>query len=65
MPLSHPSEVQTYEGVTLDATSSYDSDGGEIECEFNIQKVDGSTFQAIDDDCVLEWSWSDDGFILS
>ena len=42
--LSHPSELQTHEGVTLDATSSYDSDGGEIECEFNIQKADGSTF---------------------
>ena len=59
--LSHPSEVQTLEGVMLDATSSYDSDGGEIECEFNIQKADGSTFQIIDDDCILEWSWPDDG----
>ena len=59
--LSHPSEVQTLEAVTLDATSSYDSDGGGIECEFNIQKADGSTFQAIDDDCILEWSWPDDG----
>ena len=59
--LSHPNEILTYEGVTLDATSSYDSDGGEIECEFNIQKVDGSTFQTIDDDCILEWSWPDDG----
>ena len=62
--LHHPSEAQTHEGVTLDATSSYDSDGGEIECEFHIQKADGSTFQDIDEDCILEWSWPDDGSFL-
>ena len=59
--LSHSSEVQTHEMVTLDASSSYDSDGGYIECEFHIQKIDGSTFQDIDEDCILEWSWPDDG----
>ncbi|MGB1461236.1 MAG: CARDB domain-containing protein [Candidatus Thalassarchaeaceae archaeon] len=59
--LSHSSEVQTHEIVTLDASSSYDSDGGYIECEFHIQKIDGSTFQETDEDCILEWSWPDDG----
>ena len=59
--LSHPSEVQTHEVMTLDATSSYDSDGGEVECDFRIQKSDGSTFQDIVEDCILDWYWPDDG----
>ena len=47
--------------MTLDATSSYDSDGGEVECDFRIQKSDGSTFQDIVEDCILDWYWPDDG----
>ena len=59
--LSHSIEAQTHESVTLDATSSYDSDGGDLECEFHIEQTDGSTIQSIDEDCILEWSWPDDG----
>ncbi len=59
--LSIPNDTPTNEAVTLDASSSYDPDGGIIGCEFNIEKVDGSFAQLFDDDCIVEWSWVDDG----
>jgi len=59
--LSIPNEPLTNEGVTLDASMSYDPDGGIVGCEFNIEKVDGSHVQLSDDDCIVEWSWTDDG----
>ena len=59
--ISIPNEVLTNAGASLDASTSYDSDGGSIECEFNIERVDGSFVQINDDDCIVEWSWSDDG----
>ena len=59
--LSISNEALTHETVTLDASSSYDSDGGDVGCEFNIEKVDGTTAVAIDDDCIVDWSWADDG----
>ena len=59
--LSISNEPLTHETVILDASSSYDSDGGDVGCEFNIEKVDGTTAVAIDDDCIVEWSWADDG----
>jgi len=59
--LSMPNDTLTNEAVTLDASTSYDPDGGSIGCEFNIEKVDGSFAQLFDDDCIVEWSWVDDG----
>ena len=59
--LSMPNQVQTIEGVTLDASMSSDPDEGSVWCEFNIEKVDGSFAQIFDDDCIAEWSWADDG----
>ena len=59
--ISTPNETMTNEAVTLDASASYDPDGGSIGCEFNIEKVDGSYAQLFDDDCIVEWSWVDDG----
>jgi len=59
--LSMPNEILTNEGVSLDASTSYDPDGGILVCEFSIDKVDGSHTQFFDDDCIVEWSWGDDG----
>ena len=59
--LSMPNETLTNEAVILDASASYDSDGGSVDCEFNIEKVDGSYAKLSDDDCIVEWSWVDDG----
>jgi len=59
--LSISNEVLTHETVTLDASSSYDSDGGAVGCEFNIEKVDETIAVIMDDDCIVDWSWADDG----
>jgi len=59
--LSTSNEALTHENVILDASSSYDSDGGALGCEFIIEKVDGTTAVIADEDCIVEWSWADDG----
>ncbi|MFL2975777.1 MAG: CARDB domain-containing protein [Candidatus Thalassarchaeaceae archaeon] len=59
--LSVTNEILTFEELTLDASTSYDPDGGTLGCEFNIEKIDGSYAQIFDDDCIVEWSWADDG----
>jgi len=59
--LSMPNETQTNDLVYLDASTSSDPDGGILECEFSIEKIDGSHTQLSDDDCIVEWSWPDDG----
>ncbi len=59
--LSYPSETLTLDSVTIDGSSSSDPDGGDIVCEFEIEKVDGTTAESEEEDCILEWSWLDDG----
>ena len=53
--------VYTYENVTLNASSSYDEDGGEVECTFTIEKVGGVIENIISEDCWTEFNWSDGG----
>ena len=59
--LSHTDQSLTHEIVMFDASTSYDSDGGGIECKFEIELVDGSLTEAIGEGCIIEWSWADDG----
>ena len=52
--------VYTFENVTIDASASYDVDGGPVECYFEIQ--DGIRTEYIDSTtCMANWSWVDDG----
>ena len=52
--------VYTFENVTIDASASYDVDGGPVECYFEIQ--DGIRTEYIDStSCMANWSWVDDG----
>jgi len=52
--------VYTFENVSIDASASYDIDGGSVTCYFEIQ--DGIRTQFIDaPNCQAEWAWSDDG----
>ena len=52
--------VYTFENVTIDASSSYDVDGGFVMCYFAIQ--DGLRTELIDaPDCQTSWFWVDDG----
>ena len=52
--------VYTFENVTIDASSSYDNDGGEVECYFEVQ--DGIRTEYIESTtCITSWFWVDDG----
>jgi len=52
--------VYTHENVTIDASGSFDNDGGEVECFFEVQ--DGLRLQYIDaPTCQATWKWADDG----
>ena len=62
--LSSPSETLTLDSITIDGSSSADPDGGGITCAFEIEKSDGTTAESEEDDCIMEWSWADDGEFL-
>lgn len=57
--------AQTGVKILLDASQSYDQDGGEIRCEFNVPYDDGSRTIAHaivnKQNCLLNWTWTDDG----
>lgn len=53
-------DVFTFENVSIDASASYDIDGGYVDCYFEIQ--DGIRTEFIDaPNCRTNWSWVDDG----
>ena len=64
-PMLENASALTLEEVTLDASNSFDEDGGEVTCEFNIPFDDGTrTWDWIaipSDDCMVNWTWADDG----
>jgi len=55
----------TNEKILIDASASYDEDGGEVWCEFNIEYDDGTRNTAnqkiMRDGCSINWTWIDDG----
>ena len=55
----------TNEKILIDASSSFDEDGGDVWCEFNIEYDDGSRTTAnqkiMRDGCSVNWTWIDDG----
>ncbi|MBT5392067.1 MAG: hypothetical protein HOL22_06980 [Euryarchaeota archaeon] len=55
----------TLENIQLVANGSYDEDGGDVSCLFNIPYDDGSltwAWQSIpSSSCLVNWTWSDDG----
>jgi hypothetical protein len=52
--------VFTFENVTIDASASYDIDGGTVGCFFEIE--DGFRTEFIDaPNCQTSWFWVDDG----
>ena len=54
-------ETPTLDEVSLDGSGSHDPDGGTLECEFRVERANGQIETALEDDCVYEWSWNDDG----
>ena len=64
-PVLENASALTLEEVTLNASSSFDEDGGNVTCEFTIPFDDGTrTWDRItipSDDCSVKWAWTDDG----
>ncbi|MGY8670531.1 MAG: PKD domain-containing protein, partial [Candidatus Poseidoniales archaeon] len=51
----------TFENVTIDASTSFDEDGGEVICRFEIEYAP-LLIDAIDsENCVINYMWNDDG----
>ncbi|MDP7374545.1 MAG: hypothetical protein QF445_03470 [Candidatus Poseidoniaceae archaeon] len=55
----------TNEKILIDASASFDADGGEVWCVFDIEYDDGSRTTAnrkiMREGCSVNWTWIDDG----
>ena len=51
--------VYTFENVTIDASSSFDEDGGDVTCRFSVEKRPGLIENFDTDNCIIEYNWSD------
>ena len=51
----------TYVALPLDATQSYDEDGGDPLCIYDIEDTDGSWVHRETPTCDLTWRWTDEG----
>lgn len=51
----------TFENITLNATQSFDEDGGDVNCKFEIESRPGLIDVVDAPDCWTQWNWFDDG----
>jgi len=51
----------TGDEVLLDASGSFDDDGGTVRCVFTVVTSTGTETGLEEDDCLLEWTWNDGG----
>ena len=51
--------VYTFENVTIDASASFDEDGGDVTCRFSVEKRPGLIENFDTDNCIIEYNWSD------
>ena len=56
-----PSGFYTFDNVTLDASSSFDEDGGDVSCLFEIESRPGLIDRFDEEDCLASWNWSNGG----
>ena len=63
--LVNNSSAQTNQVTLIDASQSFDEDGGDVYCKFNVAFDDGSrrwnTERFISQSCMMNYSWIDDG----
>ena len=52
-------EVYTFENVTIDASASFDEDGGDVTCRFSVEKRPGLIENFDTENCIIEYNWSD------
>ena len=55
----------TNEKILIDASNSFDEDGGDVWCVFDIEYDDGTRStanqQVLRSGCSINWTWIDDG----
>jgi len=51
----------TFENVTLNASQSFDVDGGDVDCRFEIESRAGLIDVIEAPDCWTQWNWSNSG----
>jgi len=51
----------TFENVTINATGSYDEDGGNVDCVFEIETRVGLIDVIDAPNCITHWNWSNSG----
>ena len=63
--LANTSSVQTNQVALIDASQSFDEDGGDVFCKFAVTFDDGSrqwnSQNIISQSCMINYSWIDDG----
>ena len=58
--VSDDGPASTFENITLDATGSFDPDGGELLCSFTVN-LTGVPETETNPQCIYERNWTDDG----
>ena len=51
----------TFENVILNASGSFDEDGGDVDCRFELESKPGIIEVLDAPNCITQWNWSDDG----
>ena len=51
----------TFDNIILNASGSFDEDGGDVDCRFELESKPGLIEVLEAPDCVTQWNWSDDG----
>jgi len=51
----------TFENIILNASGSFDEDGGDVDCRFELESRPGLIEVIEAPDCITQWNWSDDG----
>ena len=51
----------TFENVILNASGSFDEDGGDVDCRFELESKPGLIEVLDAPNCITQWNWSDDG----
>ena len=51
----------TFDNIILNASGSFDEDGGDVDCRFELESRPGLIEVLEAPDCVSQWNWSDDG----
>lgn len=58
---TYEEDKYTFENIILNASASFDEDGGDVDCRFELESKPGLIEVLEAPDCVTHWNWSDDG----